>query len=149
MTRDIRTLSKRARLVYGAGCVLLGCFPVAIAFGFIPADGTELSAPRWVVAGAGLVFVIAGLMILFADNENANDFLAGVLLLMFGVLGTWVSLLSSDDGFSGGLPFLSPEKNIAVGRWVFGFGALICYSLSVYAFRRAAKRTSVGGQSTP
>jgi hypothetical protein len=77
-------------------------------------------------------------MILFANHSRANDLLAGVLLLLFGVLGTWVSALGSNDGFSGGLPFLTAELNIVVGRWAFGLGALICFALSVYAFQRAA-----------
>jgi hypothetical protein len=140
MAKDTRSLGTRARLIYGIGCVVLGCYPIAIALGLIPADDVELTVPRWIIAGAGLTFVIAGLMILFADHSRANDMLAGVLLLLFGALGTWVSVLSSGEGFSGGLPFLSPKLNIVVGRWVFGFGALICFALSVYAFRRAANR---------
>lgn len=140
MAKDIRSLSTRAGLVYGIGCLLLGCYPIAVALGFIPVDDGELTAPRWIIAGAGLTFVVAGLMILFANHSRANDYLAGVLLLLFGALAMWVSVLSSEEGFSGGLPFLSPELNIVVGRWVFGFGALICFALSVYAFRRAANR---------
>lgn len=138
MAKDIRSLSKRARLVYGIGCLVLGCYPIAVALGYIPVGQPELLTPRWVIAGAGLVFVIAGFMILLADHSSANDLLAGVLLLLFGIMGTWVSVFSSDEGFSGGLPFLPRESNILVGRWVFGIGALTCFALCVYAFRRAA-----------
>lgn len=139
MAKDIRSLSNRARSVYGIGCLALGCYPIAIALGFVTVDEAALTVPRWIIAGAGLAFVVAGLMILYAHYSRANDVLAGVLLLLFGALGTWVSLFSSEEGFSGGLPFLSSERNVAVGRWVFGLGALICFALSVYAFRRAAR----------
>ena len=137
MARDIRSLSARERLVYGIGCLAVGCFPIAIALGYIPIRQADTAAPRWVIAGAGFAFVIAGFMILLAHVSRANDFLAGVLLLLFGVMGMWVSVFSSDEGFSGGLPFLPPELNILVGRWVFGIGALICFAFCVYALRRA------------
>ena len=141
MAKDIRSLSKRARLGYGIGCLVLGCYAIAIAFGPLSVESADLLAPRWVVAGAGLTFVIAGCMILLANHSKANDMLAGLLLLLFGILGTWVSVFSSDAGFSGGLPFLSRELNIQVGRWLFGLGALICFAFSAYAFRRAAAET--------
>ena len=139
MAKDLRSLSKGSRLAWGFGCIAIGCYPISIALGLFQLDETALSAPLWVVAGAGIVFVIAGLMILLAHHSRANDFLAGVLCFIFGAMGTWVSLFSSNDGFSGGLPILSHEQNIMLGRWVFGLGAVICFAISVYAFRRAAQ----------
>lgn len=118
---------------------MLGCFPIALGLGLLPAD-EPLSSPPWVVAGAGVAFVIAGLMIMLASHARANDFLAGVLLLIFGLIGLWVSFFSSSEGFSGGLLLLSRESNVALGRWIFGFGSLISFALSVYAFRRALRR---------
>lgn len=144
MARDIRSLSKRARLGYGIGCLALGCYPIAIAFGPLAVESAELLAPRWVVAGAGLTFLIAGCMILLANHARANDMLAGLLLLLFGVLGMWVAVFSSDKGFSGGLPFVPQETNILVGRWLFGLGALICFAFSAYAFRRAVANRNAG-----
>ena len=49
----------------------------------------------------------------------------------FALVGIWVALLSDDEGFSGGLFFLSRESNVALGRWMFGLGALI--SLAIFA----------------
>ena len=72
-------------------------------------------------------------------RRTENDFLAGILCLVFGAMGTWVSLFSGSDGFTGGLFFLSTDQNVTLGRWMFGLGALICFSLSAYAFRRAAQ----------
>lgn len=140
MARDTRSLSGRARLIYGASCILLGCYPIAVALGIIPIGQGELTAPRSVIGGAGVAFVIAGLMILLGRYSRANNFLAGLLLLLFGAMGAWVALFSSDAGFSGGLPFLPAELNVSIGRWVFGIGSLICFALSLYAFRLAANR---------
>lgn len=139
MANSIRSLSKRARLIWGLVCIAMGCFPISVALGLVPTDEADVMAPMWVVALVGFVLLIAGLMILLANYSRANDFLAGVLCLAFGAIGTWASLFSSSDGFSGGLFFLSYEQNVILGRWFFGFGALICFAISAYAFRRAAR----------
>jgi len=93
----------------------------------------------WVVAMAGLMFVIGGAMILIGEHSWANDLLAGILGLLFGIVFTWVSLFSPGEGFSGGVPLLSGESNVTLGRWMFGIGALMCFAVSGYAFRRAAQ----------
>jgi hypothetical protein len=139
MAKDVRSLSKRSRLAWGFGCIAIGCYPISIALGLFQIDDTASNAPHWVVAAAGIAFVIAGLMILLAQHSRANDFLAGILCFVFGAMGTWVSLFSSNDGFSGGLAILPNEQNIMLGRWLFGLGAVICFAISVYAFRRAAQ----------
>lgn len=144
MARDVRSLSKRARLVYGLGCIAVGCYPVALGLGFFPVAEAGLNAPPWVVMAAGFAFVIAGFMILLADHSRANDLLAGILLLLFGAIGVWVSLFSSSEGFSGGLPFLSQETNVFLGRCLFGLGALISFAVCAYAFRRAAHNDGKG-----
>lgn len=139
MARDVRSLSKGSRLTWGLVCIAIGCYPISMALGVLPVDQAELTAPLWVVAAAGFAFVIAGLMILLANHSRANDLLAGVLCLLFAVMGAWVALFSSSEGFSGGWFFLSYEQNVALGRWVFGIGALLSFAISAYAFRRAAQ----------
>lgn len=139
MARDVRSLSKGSRLAWGLICVAIGCYPIAIALGLVPVDPAEQMSPSWVVAGAGIAFVIAGLMILLANHTRANDLLAGVLCLLFAIMGAWVALFSSSEGFSGGWFFLSYEQNVALGRWVFGTGSLVSLAIAAYAFRRAAQ----------
>jgi hypothetical protein len=128
---------KRTRIVLGLLCIALGTFPLAIAFGFIPVDETQVQTPMWVVALSGVVFLIGGCMIFLANHSGVNDLLAAILCLLFGIVGAWVSLFAPADGFSGGVPLLSPEANVTLARWVFGCGALICFAISVYAFRRS------------
>ncbi len=138
MAKDIRSLSRRARLVYGFGCIIVGCLPIAMGLGYLPVDASESTAPSWVIVGAGSTFVIAGFMILFANHSRVNDLLAGFLLMLFGAIGLWVSVFSSGDGMSGGIPFVSRETNVLIGRWLFGLGALMSFALMIWAFRRAA-----------
>jgi len=129
--------SGRHRLIVGLLCIALGAFPLSIALGLLPVDEADVYAPMWVVAVSGLVFLIAGCMIILGNHSWANDLLAGILCLLFGVVGVWVALFSPSEGFSGGVPLLSNAANVTLARWVFGFGALISFSISVYAFRRA------------
>ena len=142
MARDVRSLSWRARLVYGVGCIALGCYPLALGLGLFATDSSMLTAPPWVVSSAGIAFVIAGFMILLAHYSRVNDLLAGVLLFVFGLIGVWVAVFSSNEGFSGGLPFLPRDTNIMLGRWLFGLGALISFATCAYAFRRALSRST-------
>ncbi len=139
MARDVRSLSKESRLAWGLICIAIGCYPISMATGLIPVEPAEQMAPPWVVAGAGIAFVIAGFMILLANHTRANDLLAGVLCLLFAIMGAWVALFSSSEGFSGGLFFLPDEQNVTLGRWVFGLGALLSFAICLYAFRRAAQ----------
>ena len=139
MAKDVRSLSRGSRLAWGFVCIAIGCYPIAISFGLVPFDDAPLNAPQWVVAGAGIAFVIAGLMILLAHHPRANDFLAGVLCMLFGFMGAWVALFSSSAGFSGGWFFLSDEQNETIGRWVFGVGAVVSFAVAAWAFRRASQ----------
>ena len=139
MARDIRSLSTGARWFYGVLCIAIGAYPIAISLGYVSFDDAEPTSPLWVAAAVGISFVIAGCMILLAHHSRANDLLAGVLLMIFAVLGVWVSVFSSDEGFSGGWPLLSEETNLLIGRWLFGLGALASFSLCIWAFRRAVR----------
>jgi len=140
LASDTTSLSRRARFAWGLVVIALGCYPIALGFGLLPTGEAGLSAPSWIVVAAGLVFVIAGFMILLARHTRANNLLAGILLLLFGVIGAWVSLFGSGDNMTGGLPFLPREVNAVLGRLLFGLGALLCFAMSVYAFRRATSR---------
>lgn len=91
----------------------------------------------WVIASSGIVFLIAGCMIFLGNHSWGNDLLAGILCLVFGAVGTWVSLFSSSEGIAGGLWFLSADANVVLGRFLFGLGALACFAIAAYAVRRA------------
>jgi divalent metal cation (Fe/Co/Zn/Cd) transporter len=124
-------------LAYGLLLIVVGALPLSVAFGVLPVDEADVHAPMWVVAVSGIAILIAGCMIILGNHSWANDLLAGVLCLLFGVIGVWVALFSSSEGFSGGIPLLSNAANVTLARWVFGGGALISFSISAYAFRRA------------
>lgn len=125
--------------VFGWICILIGIYPLAIAFGLLNADSESIHAPMWVVGLCGLVFIIAGCMIIFRQHDRLVDILAAIICFSFAAIGIWVSLLSPLDGFSGGLPYVSKELNILFARGVFGLGAMITLLMCIYAIKRALR----------
>lgn len=131
----------RQRLALFATCVGLGAFLLLVAGDLIPGlEPRPDDAPSPIIALSGLVFIIAGCMTILGSRARTSDLLAGILCLTFGIIGAWVSLRGSDQGFSGGVPFLPPEFNVRLARGAFGVGSLICFMLAFWALRRFAAR---------
>lgn len=129
--------SNRSRLASGLFCTVLGLVPIFIALGWLPVPEERLHAPLWIVALSGVIFVVGGCMILLANHNWTHDLLAALLCLLFGITGAWAALFGASDAFSGGLPLLARDTNVALGRWTFGVGAVICFAIAAYALRRA------------
>lgn len=129
--------SPNQRLYIGLICAASGIFLIVVAgewFDNLKSQPND--APNAIIALAGLVFVIAGLMIFVGQQSRMNDLLAAILCAMFGVMGVWVAFISSDHGFSGGIPFIPKQTNIILGRVMFGLGSIISFALSIWALRR-------------
>ena len=90
----------------------------------------------WVVVICGLVFILAGCMILYASHRQVIDLLAALLLLLFGITGAWVAVFAGADAFSGGIPLLSDATNVILARFLFGAGAVLYLALSALALKR-------------
>jgi len=129
----------KSRFALALLCIAVSLYLFSIASGFIPTSDEQAHAPLWVIGLCGVVFLIGGCMILLGRHSRVNDLLAAILCAIFGVVGLWVSLFSSSEGFSGGIPFLSYEQNVTIARWVFGLGSLISFAIAAYAFRRSIR----------
>jgi len=117
-------------------CIISGGLLILVALGVISTSPGQRHAPDFIIAISGAVFVIAGCMVLVGRQSRLNDLLAAVLCLLFGATGAWVAIYSPSEGFSGGIPFISNEANVRLARWVFGAGSLVCFAISVWAFKR-------------
>ena len=126
---------QKAPAGWGWLCVVLGLIPVLIALGVVGSNDPGVQAPAWVLVLSGTVFILAGLMILIGRSSRTNHLLAALLCACFGAVGTWVALFAPAEGFSGGIPLISDSINLALGRWMFGLGAVLCFFISVYALR--------------
>lgn len=115
--------------------IAIGLTVIALSLNLLPVVDSVFGAPKWIVGIAGSIFAIAGLIMLLGEKSKINNLLAGCLLAGLGLIGGWVGLFGSDEGFSGGLPFLPETVNISLARSIFGMGALICFLLAAYAFK--------------
>ena len=114
-----------------AGGVALG----GAALGFFPAEYLLLEAPRAVVLGAGVVLVLAGFMLLARDHR-ASDSIASILLLTIAAIAGWVTFYAPEGTINRLLPFIPTEVNDALGRLLFGLGAIVSVGMALWALRR-------------
>jgi len=95
-------------------------------------DG-EQDAPGWILMLTGFVFMLTGIMILFRHKKNINNLLASLFAAVMGFIGGWVSLYGDEASLSGkgmlGYIFDMPFERVA-----FGFGSILSFLISAYAF---------------
>ena len=130
-----KKIAKHAHPAWGLLCIALGVYPVGVALGLIPHDASSVHAPPWVSFVAGLVFVIAGFMLIIGPNSRWNNLLAAIICTIFASIGIWVAAYSLPGSIEGGIPFLPAETNNKIGRWMFGAGAMVCGLISLQALR--------------
>lgn len=118
----------------GAGLCIVG-----VAFGAVPVDPESVHAPPWVLAACGLVFVLGGVAVLAQRWPRIQSAAGGTVVLAMGLVGAWVALAGDSEPFSGGLPLVSPEANVAVARVVFGLGAAMCFAMFAWGVRQAIR----------
>jgi hypothetical protein len=156
--------SPRTTFLCGLIAVGMGLVLLLISLGVIPVNPRSVHGPMWIVAAAGIAFMLAGLSIavgaihgVSATGELPKDtswwmrlFYYVVGLVAVGALasiGTWVAFGPGDRNFSGtGFFLLSAEGRDTAGRIIFGFGAvltwLIAIALAVSGARKLFNRTS-------
>ncbi len=151
------------------GCIVLimslsffgmGLFVMLISFDIIPTPPENFNAPRIVVAAAGLVFALAGIMIFirgsFSEEEMNKPLLAWVWFLLqlavmsaFSSVFLWVGFGPGEREFQttssfGGVT-TTGEGSSSFGRFLFGgagvlFG-LITLWVSFAQFRSLIQKT--------
>jgi hypothetical protein len=140
-------LSPRAAVVMGSAISAMGLLIILLAVGIVPVDERSLEAPRWVVACAGLAFVLGGaaVMIGYAVAGGVGpdgDLTPGTPLsiriaqytLGLGVAGSmaaimsWIAFGPGPRTFTATGPFLSGRATSeTTGRVVFGIAAVLIY----------------------
>jgi hypothetical protein len=116
-------------------CLAGGVALCAASLGFLPADYLVFEAPGAVVFGAGAVLVLAGFMLLARDHR-ASDSIASILLLIIAAIAGWVTFYAPEGTINRVLPFIPAEVNDALGRLLFGLGAVACVGGALWALRR-------------
>jgi len=148
----------------GAAAMAAGAYFFAVGASLLPIPGgpANLHGPLWLVLCVGLAFFLAGVAIVIQVFGHANDsgdlpasapfwirllqYLIGLaIFICFGLIGTWVAFGSGERHFSGTIPLAEPAVNAAIGRIVFGIGAVIVWlctaAFAAFGFRKLFDRT--------
>jgi hypothetical protein len=137
-------------VLLGAMVCLIGLFIMVMSVA--DPDDSNFNAPRWVAGAAGGVFVLAGLVMIKTKAIDSgipqphslfNSVLFALLLSVFGVVASWVSLGPGEREFSStiSLPFISVSTsgNEALGRLCFLPGALLLDGMAAATWFHVAK----------
>ena len=140
-------LSPRAAVALGLVVSGMGALIILLAAGIIPGAEAAREAPRWVVASAGLAFVLAGAAMIVGyavaggvapDGDlpagtprwvRATQYLLGLgIISALCAVATWVAFGPGPRAFTVTLPFVGRGPgDETVGRAVFGIGAVLMW----------------------
>lgn len=132
-------------LAMGGMILLMGLLPVLAAFGVIPTDDASWSAPRWIGAVAGGLFVVAGLFVLTKPTVDRLEprlqkWILGLfpLLIVTGmaVIAAWIGFAPGPRVFEGGavngiLGISWSSGSGFLGRAAFGASAVFLIVITV------------------
>ena len=137
-------------MLFALPFVAAGGYIMAISLGILPSDPEAFKAPRLVVAAAGAVFVLGGLMVLLQGSFSAGGqqttlykwlefFIIGGFLITFAGIFLWVGFGPGDRAFQTrttlGPVTTTGEGSPLMGRCLFGtfgLGTLIAALLFIY-----------------
>jgi hypothetical protein len=122
--------------IIGAVCITAGLLIIAVATGALPVPPEDVHAPMWVLFLSGLVFILGGAMALAGPKARVTSLGAALMCVCFGLVGGWVAIAAPPGSISGGIPLLSQASNEAIGRCLFGGGALLCFGIAALAVRQ-------------
>ena len=120
--------------VFAAIFSFAGLFILLAAFDVIALDPGSIHAPRWVLAAAGLMFLLGGFMIILRGTEGhgekdsfhqwAEYFVIGGMMLAFSAVFLWVGFGSGERRFQTETSFgpvtTYGEGDALTGRCLFG-----------------------------
>ena len=116
-------------------CLAAGVAVCAVSLGLLPVDYALFEAPRRVVFGAGGVMVLLGFMLLARDHR-ASDLIGSILLLGLAAAAGWLTFYAPEGTLERFAPFIPASVNDALGRLLFGLGAVASFGMAAWAVRR-------------
>ena len=141
---DQKPVSRRTALLLGLVCIAAGGAPVLAAIGVIPAED-QMNAPAWVVALAGMVFVLGGAALMIQGLGGASattgelppgaprwmraaQYMAALFIFgAFAMIASWIAIGPGERAFSMSVGGAGMPAGVVIGRIAFGIGAVICW----------------------
>lgn len=173
MSRDLRDVSPLTGTLMGGAFFLAGTAIVFVALGWIRVDPSSVHAPRWVLGVCGGMFALAGVVTFYyglvnglgtgsranGDREDEGFYLGGWLLGLvictgMAVVAGWIAFGPGERAFttSGSVGPVSTRGSggsETLGRWVFGFGAVLTGAMAVYGLIYGLRRLFRGSSPPP
>ncbi len=149
----------RSNYLISAGAMAGGAYFFAVGARLLPIPGgpANLHGPLWLVLCIGLAFFfagVAGFIQIIGHANETGDFPAGTprwmsaaqyliglaIFVCFGLIASWVAFGPGGRHFSGTIIFGDAAANAAIGRTVFGLGAVIVWlataAFAAFGFRK-------------
>ena len=122
-----------------AAFVGMGLMIVAMAADLIHVEPSDMHAPRWVIAAAGMMFVFGGMVIPASQSYSGGEptlwvRLIGLLIMVcFALVFNWVAFGPGEREFTTSVNgFVVENSGEIFGRSVFGFFAVLVDLWLVY-----------------
>lgn len=128
MAHDPR-LALAVRATMAIMLLLAGAFMLGLGSGLLAPSADAVRTPGWLVGIGGVVFLLAGIAILFPHRPAVGWLVAMVMLACAAAAGLWIALFADPADISGGVPLISDAANARLGRLAFGFGGLVSLAL--------------------
>ena len=133
-------------MIFGGIFFLAGSFIVLIATDIIHADPSSFNAPRWVVAAAGGVFMLAGMMVAVQGGFGPEGmktklylwiqfFFGMALMVLFTAIPLWIGFGLGEREFNTSTT-IGPITNSSsgsdgMGRFVFGGSGVLMIFITI------------------
>ena len=150
-----RNLSTVGAVLMAMAFLATGAAILALAFGAIAVDPARLSAPRWVIASAGAMFVAGGFVPLSLScgfSAWVNHLVGLIAAASLGAVLNWIAFFPDERHFTGittlfdlHLPVNSGGE--MTGRVLFGLFALLLDAIVVTGLWRLLR--GAGGARSP
>jgi len=143
-------MSRGCSMLFALPFLAVGACIIAISLGWLPSDPESIKAPRLVLAGAGMVFALGGLMVLLQGSFGPGAqqsaiyrwlefFVMGSFLLVFASIFLWVGFGPGERAFQSSTslgPVTSTGQGDSLtGRCMFGtfgLGTLLAGLFFIY-----------------
>ena len=124
-----------------AGIIMLicGAYAFSLASGLVPEN--KIHAPMIIIWLATFVFFAASSLVLMQEHTQKKpiwrEIMAALILVAMGIMAAWASIYGADFAVKTNLGSSQTKANPFFAKILFGFGAVTCWGLSVWAIKRA------------
>ena len=126
-----------------------GLFVLAMAFGKVKTEPSSVHAPMWVLASAGMVFNLGGVMIFLVGREEVDalrNLVVWLFVLALAIPFNWIAFGAGSRQFSGsfsagGLAVLGATAEWE-GRLMFSFCSVLMDAVLIWAVVRMLRGKS-------